>query len=519
MADSFLSLVPPVLAIALVVLTRKVLLSLGVGILAGIALVHDFDPVAGGQRLFGIVAGIFVADGGVNTEKVFNLAFLLFLGMMAALVSVCGGSRAFGEWARRRIRTRRGALFLPAVAGVVVFIDDYFNALVVGNVSRPVTDRFRVSRAKLAYAVDSTSAPVCVSMPVSSWGAYIVSVLAGVFAAHELNVGALEGFVRTVPLNYYAVGALVMVLCAVAFRIDFGPMRRHERRAVRGEGLGELERDASALEDGAAPDGKIRDLVLPIAVLVVGTVAAMVATGARAGGSADPLVVFENTDVPTSLLIGSVLGWLVSVVFAARRSVSRPLFLRGLGTGVRSMMPAIWILLFAWTIIEVIDDLGTGEYLAGLVSGQLSLALMPVLTFLVCGFMAVSTGTSWGTFGIMLPIAGQIAVTVDPALLFPLLGAVLAGAIFGDHCSPISDTTIMSSAGAQVNHIDHVVTQLPYALLIAAVAAVGYLVLGLTGSGVAGLLAVLVLLALAVAALRWWTLRAGAETAVAAERA
>ncbi len=517
MADSFLSLVPPVLAIALVIVTRKVLLSLGAGILAGIALVHDFDPIAGGQRLFEIVAGIFVADGGVNTEKVFNLAFLMFLGMMAALISVCGGSRAFGEWARRRIRTRRGALFLPAVAGIIVFIDDYFNALVVGNVSRPVTDRFRVSRAKLAYAVDSTSAPVCVCMPVSSWGAYIVSVLAGVFAMHGIDTGALEGFVRTIPLNYYAVGALVMVLCVVALNIDFGPMRRHERRAVEGEGLGELERDTSALEASAAADGKIRDLVLPIAVLVVGTVGAMVVTGARAGGSADPLVVFENTDVPASLLIGSFLGWLVAVAFAARRAVTRPLFLRGLGTGARSMMPAIWILLFAWTIIEVIDDLGTGEYLAGLVSGRLSLALMPVLTFLVCGFMSVSTGTSWGTFGIMLPIAGQIAVTVDPALLFPLLGAVLAGAIFGDHCSPISDTTIMSSAGAQVHHIDHVVTQLPYALITAAVSVVGYLVLGLTGSGLVGLLAVLALLALVVAALRWRSYRADERTSVTAE--
>lgn len=505
MADSFLSLVPALLAIVLVILTRKVLLSLGVGVLVGIGLLHEFDPLPSLSQLVEIVGGIFVADGALNTDKVFNLVFLIFLGMTAALIAVCGGSRAFGDWAVRRISSRRGAMLLPNVLGIVIFIDDYFNALVVGNVSRPVTDRYRVSRAKLAYVVDSTSAPVCAIAPVSSWGAYIVSVLAGIFATHGLHeVGALEGFVRTIPMNYYAITALLMVICVALFSIDFGPMRRHEARALRGGGLGEVVVAEAVPEHQPAAEhnGRIRDLVLPIVVLVVATVLGLVVTGIREAGSVAPLAIFENTDVPTALLFGSALGWVVALSFAVRRRISRTALGRASRVGVRSMLPAMWILLFAWTMIDVIEDLGTGEYLAGLVSGRLSPALVPLVVFVVCGFMSVCTGTSWGTFGIMLPIAGQIAMSTDPQLLFPVLGAVLAGAIFGDHCSPISDTTIMSAAGAQAHHIDHVVTQLPYALLLAAVSAAGYLVLGITGSALLGLVSVVALLAGTVATLR-----------------
>lgn len=502
MPDSALSLVPPLLAIALVIATRKVLPSLGAGILAGLLLVHRFDPLAALSDLVSTVAGLFVADGALNTDKVFNLAFLVFLGMTASLVTVSGGSRAFGDWAVRRITTRRGASLLPVLLGLVVFIDDYFNALVVGNVSRPLTDRYRISRSKLAYLVDSTSAPVCVLMPVSSWGAYIVSVLAGIFAAHGMDIGSLEAFVRMVPLNYYAVTALLALFAVALLRIDFGPMRRHEQRALGGagaEGSTAGSADGSTGEEGEhAAGGKIRDLVAPIAVLVVATVLGMVWTGIRdTEGAVSALSIFENTDVPTSLLFGSVLGWITAMVLSRRRAVPGPALRRGLLSGIRSMTPAIWILLFAWTMIEVIDALGTGDYLAGLVRGNMDVAFLPVLLFLLAGFMSFSTGTSWGTFGVILPIAGDIAAATDPELMLPALAAVLAGAIFGDHCSPISDTTIMSSAGAQVRHIDHVVTQLPYALGVAAIAAAGYLVLGLTGSGALGLLCSVLLLALA----------------------
>ncbi|PRW62266.1 Na+/H+ antiporter NhaC family protein [Actinopolyspora mortivallis] len=506
MSDSFLSLVPPVLALGLVVLTRKVLLSLSIGILSGVALLNGFAPLDSLGTLFGIVAEIFVSDGGINTGNVFILCFLLLLGMTASVISACGGSHSFAEWATRRFRTRRGTLFFPTLLGVVLFIDDYFNALVVGNVSRPVTDRQRISRAKLAYTVDSTSAPICILMPISSWGAYIISVFAGIVSVRGFaEIGGLEAFLRTVPVNYYAVIALLMVLCVVFFGLDIGPMRRHEQRALRGEGLTDPAKGAFSREPESEdhnPNGRIRDLIVPILALVVATVVAMIATGARAAAEVSPLAVFENTDVPTSLLCGGVVGWLVALGFAVRAGTGRQRLGRGTWSGIRSMLPAIWILLFAWTIIAVIERLGTGEYLAGLVSGRIDNALIPLLIFVTAGFMSLSTGTSWGTFGVMLPIAADIAAATDPGLMFAALGAVLAGAIWGDHCSPISDTTIMSSAGAQSHHIDHVVTQLPYALIIAGISAAGYLVLGLTGSGLLGLLGALVLFVATVVVLR-----------------
>ena len=515
MPDSVLSLVPPVLAIALVLVTRRVLPSLGAGILAGLLLLHHFDPIASLSHLLTIVAGLFVSDGGLNTDKVYNLVFLVFLGMTASLVTVCGGSRAFGEWAVRRVTTRRAAGLVPALLGIAIFIDDYFNALVVGNVSRPLTDRHGISRAKLAYLVDSTSAPVCVLMPISSWGAYIVSMLSGIFAAHGMTtVGSLEGFARMVPMNYYAITTLFAVLAVTVLRIDFGPMRKHENRAQSGEGLGALDTSsghtgssaslehAASGNEAARVEGKIRDLVVPIVVLVVTTVVAMVLTGIRdTEGAVTALTVFENTDVPTSLLCGSILGWIAAVVLSRRRKVTRAALGRGFRSGIRSMLPAMWILLFAWTIIEVVSAVGTGDYLASLVSGRMNLALLPMALFVLAGFMSLSTGTSWGTFGVVLPIAGDIVAATDPQLMLPSLAAVLAGAIFGDHCSPISDTTILSSAGAQMHHIDHVTTQLPYAIAVGAIATAGYLVLGLTHSATLGLASSLLLLAFGIAAL------------------
>ncbi|MBA8824468.1 tetracycline resistance efflux pump [Saccharopolyspora lacisalsi] len=507
MADSVYSLIPPVLAIVLVILTRKVLLSLGAGIAVGLLMLNQFRPLAGLEQLYTIVSGIFVADGGLNTGKVFNLGFLLFLGMVASLVTVCGGSRAFGQWATGRVRTRVGATFVPVALGLIIFIDDYFNALVVGNVSRPIADRQRISRAKLAYMIDSTSAPVCVVMPVSSWGAYIISILAGILATHGLgNLGSLEAFVRMVPLNYYAILALLMICCVAWFRLDVGPMREHERRAVEGGGLTDPAKGAVPGDENqlaANENGRVRDLVWPIAALVLASVVTMIVTGVRQSeGGATLLSVFENTDVPTSLLCGSVLGWITAMILTVRRKTHRGTIATGLRVGIKSMLPAIWILLFAWTMIEVISGLGTGGYLAGLVDGSISLTLLPMLVFILSGFMAFSTGSSWGTFGVLLPIAADIAASTDITLMLPLLAAVLAGAIFGDHCSPISDTTILSSAGAGSHHVDHVMTQLPYALAVAAFTVVGYLVLGLTGSTVLGLLAAVLLLAGTVALLR-----------------
>lgn len=507
MENSVLSLIPPVLAIAMVMVTRKVLLSLGTGIIVGLLLLNHFNPMDSLVQLYKIVKGIFIADGGVNTDQVYILIFPILLGMLASMVTLAGGSRAFGDWAVKRIKTRRGAQFLPALLGIVIFIDDYFNALTVGNVSRPVTDRYRISRAKLAYMIDSTSAPVCVLMPVSSWGAYIISILAGLFAAHHYHAyGSLQAFLMMIPMNYYAIIALLMILSVAFFNVDFGLMRKHEERAVRTGKLTDPDKGTAPGDQGELPaneNGRVHDLIWPIIILVAATVFFMLYTGAQATkGEVTLLASFKNTDVATSLLYGGIIGLLSSLVFVWARKTSLKDTRKGLWAGIKAMMPAIYILIFAWTIIEVINGLGTGKYLAGLVNGHIPLALLPMLLFLIAAFMSFCTGTSWGTFGIMLPIAAQIVATADMNLMLPVLASVLAGAIFGDHCSPISDTTIMSSTGSGVHHIDHVMTQIPYAVTIALISAVGYLVLGLTGSSMLGLLAALILLGGTIAVLK-----------------
>ncbi|MDE5415316.1 Na+/H+ antiporter NhaC family protein [Alkalihalobacterium chitinilyticum] len=494
METSILSLIPPVLALVLVIVTRRVLISLGAGIIAGALLLNGFDPISSLTQIFTIVAAIFYVDGAINDWELYIIFFLLLLGMLASLIALSGGSRAFGEWALQRVKTRVGAQLVTVVLGIIIFIDDYFNSLTVGNVSRPLTDRHRISRAKLAYLVDSTSAPMCVISPISSWGAYIIAIIGGILMTHSVTqYQALQAFLIIVPMNYYALFAVLLVLAVAWFKLDFGAMKKHERLAIE---TGEVVDKAKGTPPGENMDvqpvenGKVRDLVLPIITLIVGTVLFMIITGIQGTeGTATLLEIFENTDVAAALVYGGLLGLAAAVILTLSKKVAAKDFGIGLWAGIKSMLPAIYILIFAWTIIEIIGDLGTGAYLATLIDGNIPLALLPVIIFIVAGAMAFSTGTSWGTFGMMLPIAGDIAATLDITMLLPMLAAVLAGAIFGDHCSPISDTTILSSTGAGSHHIDHVITQLPYALLVALISIVGFLVLGITGSMLIGFIA------------------------------
>ncbi|MEB1808999.1 MAG: Na+/H+ antiporter NhaC family protein [Bacillaceae bacterium] len=494
METSILSLIPPVLALVLVILTRRVLISLGAGIIAGALLLNGFDPISSLTQIFTIVAAIFYVDGAINDWELYIIFFLLLLGMLASLIALSGGSRAFGEWALQRVKTRVGAQLVTVVLGIIIFIDDYFNSLTVGNVSRPLTDRHRISRAKLAYLVDSTSAPMCVISPISSWGAYIIAIIGGILMTHSVTqFQALQAFLIIVPMNYYALFAVLLVLAVAWFKLDFGAMKKHERLAIE---TGEVVDKAKGTPPGENMDvqpvqnGKVRDLVLPIITLIVGTIFFMIITGIQGTeGTATLLEIFENTDVAAALVYGGLLGLAAAVILTLMKKVPAKDFGIGLWAGIKSMLPAIYILIFAWTIIEIIGDLGTGAYLATLIDGTIPLALLPVIIFIVAGAMAFSTGTSWGTFGMMLPIAGDIAATLDITMLLPMLAAVLAGAIFGDHCSPISDTTILSSTGAGSHHIDHVITQLPYALLVALISIVGFLVLGITGSMLIGFIA------------------------------
>ena len=503
MENTIYSLLPPLLAILMVILTRRVLLSLGVGIVASALLLADFSIPNTFTFMWDAFKGIFVSDGELNKWNVYIIFFLLILGVITAFVNISGGSRAFGEWAMKRIKTRKGAQLLAAVLGIIIFIDDYFNALAVGQVSRPITDRHRISRAKLAYIIDSTSAPVCVVSPVSSWGAYIIGIIGSILTAHSITeYTAFSAFVQMIPMNLYVWAALLLVIMVAWKGFDIGKMKDHEDRAQKTGDLydpgkdipGELKNDLPV-----STKGTVGDLAWPIVALVIGTVGMMLLTGYKAVGKFDLLPIFENTDVTKSLLYGGLIGLVAAFIFFIRQVLLRGIEGKAAGPavveGIKSMLPAVYILLFAWTIVTLIDQLETGTYLAGLVQqSNLPMEALPVILFLVAGVMAFSTGTSWGSFGILLPIAGEIAAATDVSILLPSMAAVLAGSVLGDHCSPISDTTILSSTGAGSNHIDHVITQLPYAMIGAAVAAIGYLVLGFTGSSLLGLGSVIVLI-------------------------
>lgn len=506
MESTIFSILPPIIAIVMVLLTRRVLLSLGTGIVAGALILTSFAPVAAFKELYNSFAITFWDDG-FNAYNVYIILFLFLLGIITAFVSLSGGSVAFAEWASKRIKTRRGAKVLTVVLGMIIFIDDYFNALAVGQVARPITDRYRVSRAKLAYFIDSTAAPVCVIAPVSSWGAAIIGILATILAEQTyVKLSALEAFVWMIPMNFYALVTLAIVFFIAFKDVDFGLMKKHEDLAIN---KGELYDPKKSIPGGMKEEfpvhqhGHVKDLMLPILLLVVGTLGAMIWTGFQNAGQVMNIwLIFENTDVPASLLAGGLLGALTSLILylmqMKKNETATPTWIaKGIAAGIKSMAPAVFILIFAWSLSYLIGALETGAYLSRIVTdNNVPTQVLPVLLFVIAGFMAFATGTSWGSFGILLPIAGNIMAQAAPELLLPALAAVLAGAVFGDHCSPISDTTILSSTGAGSNHMDHVLTQLPYAITAALIAAVGYIVIGFTGSILWSLGTVVVILAI-----------------------
>lgn len=490
-AASPLSILPPVIALGLAIITRRVLLSLGVGIVLGALLLANFAPLEALIYVVTTVKGVIIEDGGINTWNMSIVAFLLLLGMMTALLTLSGGTRAFAEWALMHIKDKRGASLLAAFLGVFIFIDDYFNSLAVGSISRPVTDRFNVSRAKLAYILDSTAAPMCILMPVSSWGAYIMTIIGGILVSHGMTeYSALGAYVALIPMNFYALFTLLMVFSVIYFKLDIGLMKKHELQAEEQGSLHAADKNAANLHDEFGIDesdkGKVSDLIYPIIALIGATLFFMMYTGNQALATSklafSVLGAFENTDVGASLVYGGLVGLLLSLTTVFKQKLALKEVGFALWIGAKSMFGAIIILFFAWSIGSVIGDMKTGAYLSSQVQGNIGLHWLPVILFILSGLMAFSTGTSWGTFGIMLPIAGDMAGATDLALMLPMLSAVLAGAVFGDHCSPISDTTILSSTGARCKHIDHVATQLPYALSMALVSIIGFVTIGFTSS-------------------------------------
>lgn len=469
--QSFWALVPPIVAITLALITKEVYSSLFLGIVTG-GLLYS------GYSFEGTLNHVFV-DGVISvlsdSWNVGILCFLVTLGAMVQLMNRAGGSAAFGKWAGKHIRTRAGAQIATILLGCLIFIDDYFNCLTVGSVMRPVTDQHRISRAKLAYLIDATAAPVCIIAPISSWAAAVSGFVEG--------ENGMSLFLQTIPFNFYAIFTIAMMLFLVAFRLDYGPMALHERNAVEKEDLFTTEEragDESLERPLRQKPGEVIDMLVPILSLVLCCVVGMIYTGGFFSGESF-IDAFAASNASTGLVLGSFVSLVITLAFYMLRNVlSFNQCMDCLPEGFRQMVPAILILTFAWSLKAMTDSLGAKEYVAAAVKSSATgvLSLLPFLIFLIAVGLAFATGTSWGTFGILIPIVVAVFQGTNHVMLIMSMSACMAGAVCGDHCSPISDTTIMSSAGAECVHLNHVYTQLPYALTAAAVSALAYLLSG-----------------------------------------
>ena len=464
------ALLPPLVAIILALITKEVYSSLFVGIVVGALLYSGF-------KFEGTVTQIF--EGGIikvlsDSYNVGILIFLVILGSVVCMMNKAGGSAAFGRWASQKIHTRVGAELAAIILGILIFIDDYFNCLTVGSVMRPVTDRHHVSRAKFAYLIDATAAPVCIIAPISSWAAAVSGFVEG--------QDGLAIFVRTIPYNFYAILTIVMMVGMVLMKTEFGAMKTHEINALNGDIYTTAARPYENATDDEAPNprGRVIDLVVPIVVLVICCVISMIYTGGFFSGT-DFVTAFSQSDASTGLAMGSAFGLVFAIIFyMVRRVINFRDCMACIPDGFKAMVPAIMILTFAWTLKAMTDSLGAAVFVEEAmrsVAGGIEV-ILPAIIFLVgCG-LAFATGTSWGTFGILIPIVVAVFEKSSPEMMIISMSACMAGAVCGDHCSPISDTTIMASAGAQCDHVTHVSTQLPYAIVAAAVSFVTYIVAG-----------------------------------------
>lgn len=473
MYASFWSLLPPVVAIGLALITKEVYSSLFIGILIGGIFYSGFS-------FEGTVTHVF-QDGMVSVlsdgNNVGIIIFLVILGVMVCLMNKVGGSAAFGRWAEQHVKSRIGAQLATIVLGILIFVDDYFNCLTVGSVMRPVTDKHKVSRAKLSYLIDATAAPVCIIAPISSWAAAVTGFVEG--------EDGFTIFIRAIPYNFYALLTIVMMLGLVLLRVDYGSMRIHEDNAVKGDLYTTPDRPyADAEKDVVEGKGKVIDLVFPVIMLIICCVIGMLYTGGFFSGT-DFVTAFSQSVAAEGLTYGSFFAFVFTIIFyVSRRVIKFNECMACIPDGFKAMVPAILILTFAWTLKAMTDSLGADVFVSELVKSSAGNMMMflPAIIFLVGAFLAFATGTSWGTFGILIPIVVKIFSGTDETMMIISMSACMAGAVCGDHCSPISDTTIMASAGAQCNHVNHVTTQIPYAVTVAAVSFVTYIVAGFTKS-------------------------------------
>ena len=494
MYATFWSLVPPIVAIGLALITKEVYSSLFLGIVIG-GLFYaggNFEGTVLHVLQDGIIAQLS------DSYNVGILVFLVILGIMVALMNKTGGSAAFGKWAEERIKTRKGAQLATVLLGMLIFIDDYFNCLTVGSVMRPITDKHDISRAKLAYLIDSTAAPICIIAPISSWAAAVSGFVPG--------EDGFQVFLRAIPYNFYALLTITMMISITILKVDYGPMRVHEDNAIlHGDIYTTPDRPyANAESDAIEGKGKVIDLVFPVVILIIFCACGMLYSGGFFTEGNDFITAFSNSDASVGLSIGSLLALIVAIIFyMSRRLFKFSECMECIPEGFKAMVAPILILTFAWTLKSMTDSLGAKDFVANFVRSQAAgmMNFLPAIIFLIAVGLAFATGTSWGTFGILIPIVVAIFDKNDPMMIISI-SACMAGAVCGDHCSPISDTTIMSSAGAQCNHINHVNTQIPYAMTVAAVSFVSYIIAGFVKTAAIALPAAVVLMVIVLMILR-----------------
>ncbi len=473
------SLLPPIVAIGLALITKEVYSSLFVGSLTG-AVIYAVSASLGAEGVFTTVVRDGLIANLADSYNVGILIFLVVLGTIVALMNKAGGSKAYGEWAAKHIKTRVGACMSTFVLGVLIFVDDYFNCLTVGSVMRPITDKHNVSRSKLAYIIDATAAPICIIAPVSSWAAAVSGTVEG--------VNGIQLFINTIPYNLYALLTIVMVIFISLQNIDYGPMKIHEDNAAKGDLFTTRNTVYNDEDNNVSSNGKVIDLIIPVIILIICCVTGMIYSGGFFGGESF-INAFANCDAAYALSLGSIISLIIIIIyFLARRTLKFEDCMNAIPAGFKQMVPAILILTFAWTLKTMTGLLEAGTFVSGIVKSASAIQiLLPCILFIVALGLAFATGTSWGTFGILIPIvtgifSTELAGISDageiPKTVIICISACLAGAVCGDHCSPISDTTIMASTGAQCDHVNHVSTQLPYAFTVAAVCLVGYIFAG-----------------------------------------
>lgn len=457
----WLSLLPPIIAIILVLLTKESVFSLMIGGVVGCLVCSGFNPVKAVEMLFKVMT-VRMA------ENIYIILFLALLGALVVVVTNSGGAMAYGDWISKRIKTKTGSQLAAVLLGLIIFIDDYFNCLTIGATMGPIFDRYKISREKLAYLIDSTAAPVCIIVPISSWVAIILSTLDGTGVKNSFEV-----FIKSIPYNFYAIFTIIMVLCIILFKIDFGPMKKFENLAQNGN-----YQEDSKEKINVNSNGKGRDLIVPIVVLIVFSILSLLYNGGYFYNNVTILDALRSADSQKSLTYGAVVALVVSFFMVVpTKRLSFKDYMSSLTDGVKSMVPAYMILTLAWTVGGVCQKIGTGEYVKHMVlTLNIPIWILPVVIFLVSGFLAFSTGTAWGTFGILIPVVVGMAKGMDENMLVLFVAATLAGSTYGSHSSPISDTCILSATGARCKHINHVMSQVPYTGVVASICCLSYII-------------------------------------------